>query len=352
MEKNQENLANPQASTALAAEDVKLTTSSKLLLLELENEIKKLDWQVRDLAPLERAPELAGPAVHLLAAGGKRVRPLLVNLIARCLDMPFDHRMATAALAAELVHSATLLHDDVLDEAKTRRGRIAAHLKFNAHKAILSGDALLCKAMADIAQLREPIVLEKLALTLRDIVEGECLQADLVGSVHSELEPVLEICRRKTGALFGWAAWVPAYYGKVNYAAELEQFGLHLGLAFQLLDDLLDWNSEKTGKPRYQDLREAKLNSVGVLLMHESQAARSICADHFTDLNGFKEVKAPEELGKALSGLPEYRGACDKIYARAENETQFALANLERLPESAWKELSKQVTLKLLSRLK
>ncbi len=345
-----EPIAPPEAAQNLGKR-IQLSLETKRLMGEIEKEITDLDWNIPDLAPFDAAPQLAGPARHLLAAGGKRMRPLLVCILARALGLPFDDKMQTCAKAAELVHSATLLHDDVLDGARIRRGRIAAHLKYDAHTSILSGDALLCKAMADVARLQDPEILLHLSLTLRDLVEGECLQADLVGKVHEELDSVLEVCRRKTGALFAWCGWVAGYSANRN-ADELRRFGKNLGLAFQLLDDVLDWESNETGKNRFQDLTEAKLNTVAVVLCMKSPKARKLLTQAFANLDENEEVPNVLELGKKLQQIREYKDAVNWVKAQAEKETAFALANLDVLPDSQWKNLVKTVTVELLSRMR
>lgn len=345
-----EPVAAPEAAQSLGKK-IQLSLETKRLIGEIEKEIADLDWNIPDLAPLDAAPQLAGPARHLLAAGGKRVRPLLVCILSRALDLPFDEKMQICAKAAELVHSATLLHDDVLDGARVRRGRIAAHLKYDAHTSILSGDALLCKAMADVARLRDPEILLHLSLTLRDLVEGECLQADLVGKVHEELDSVLEVCRRKTGALFAWCGWVAGYSANRN-AEELRRFGKNLGLAFQLLDDVLDWESSDSGKTQFQDLTEAKLNTVAVVLCMKSSKARKLLNDAFSKLDENEEVPGVQELGRKLQQIREYKDAVQWVKSQAEKETAFALANLDVLPNNKWKDLMKTVTIELLNRMK
>ncbi len=345
-----ESVPAPEAAKSLGRK-IQLSLETKRLIGEIEKEIAALDWDIPDLSPLDAAPRLAGPARHLLSAGGKRVRPLLVSLLSRALGIEFDEKMQICARAAELVHSATLLHDDVLDGARVRRGRISAHLKYDAHTSILSGDALLCKAMADVARLKEPEILLHLSLTLRDLVEGECLQADLVGTVHEELDSVLEVCRRKTGALFAWCGWVAGYSANRN-ADELRRFGKNLGLAFQLLDDVLDWESKDSGKNQFQDLAEAKLNTVAVVLCMKSSKARRLLKEAFSDLDENEEVKNVQELGIKLQQIREYNDAVNWVKAQAEKETAFALANLEVLPQNQWKDLVKTVTVELLNRMK
>lgn len=347
MSAHEETIPPPSAAVELEKK-VSLTLETKRLLSEIEKEVESLDWQVHDR--FGTAPRLADPAHHLLAAGGKRVRPLLICLLGRALDVPFEN-LARCAVAAELVHTATLLHDDVLDGATVRRGRIAAHLKFSAHTAILSGDALLSKAISDMADLGDPEILKRLAQTVRELVEGECLQADLMGKVHSDVETVLEVARRKTASLFAWAGWVSGHRAG-RHAEDLFKFGTHLGLAFQILDDILDWEGKDTGKSPYQDLHETKLNSVAAKLVRESRRAGDLLEGAFSQRDEHGYIPDPEGLGRALVSCPEYADALAWARKEAQHHSAFALSHLDRLPPSVWRDLTKKLTQTLLERMR
>lgn len=338
----------PPAAGAELGKKLLLSLETKRLIGEIEREVENLDWQVNDR--FNSAPRLAGPAHHLLAAGGKRVRPLLISLLARALDTPFS-KLAPCAVAAELVHTATLLHDDVLDGATVRRGRLAAHLKYDAHTAILSGDALLSKAISDIAELGDPEVLRRLAQTVRELVEGECLQADLMGQVHGDVDAVMEIARRKTASLFAWAGWVSGHQAG-RHGDDLFRFGTHLGLAFQLLDDILDWEGKDTGKTLFQDLHEVKLNSVGVKLVQKSGAAKALLESSFAGKNAEGYITEFKSLGETLQALPEYPEAIQWARKEAQDHSAFALSYLDKLPATIWKDLTRQLTQSLLERMK
>jgi geranylgeranyl pyrophosphate synthase len=338
----------PPTAGAELGKKILLSLETKRLIGEIEREVENLDWQVNDR--YHSAPRLAGPAHHLLAAGGKRVRPLLISLLARALDTPFA-KLAPCAVAAELVHTATLLHDDVLDGATVRRGRLAAHLKYDAHTAILSGDALLSKAISDIAELGDPIVLQRLAQTVRELVEGECLQADLMGQVHGDVEAVMEIARRKTASLFAWAGWVSGHRAG-QHSDDLFRFGTHLGLAFQVLDDILDWEGKDTGKTLFQDLQEVKLNSIGVKLVQKSPAAKSTLEAAFARKNEQGYIRDFAELGRSLQALPEYAETITWARKEAQDHSAFALSYLDKLPPTIWKDLTRQLTQSLLERMK
>lgn len=347
--RDSETIPAPSAALALGKK-ISLSLETKRLIAEIEREVDDLDWEITD--PLKMVPLVAAPAQHLLAAGGKRVRPLLVCMLGRALSVP-PEKLASCAVAAELVHTATLLHDDILDGATTRRGRITAHLKYDAHTAILSGDALLAKAIADMAALGDPLVLQRLAQTVRELVEGECLQADLVGRVHGEVESVLEVARRKTASLFAWCAWVAGHRAGSQFAENLFRFGNHLGLAFQILDDILDWESDESGKPRFKDLQEVKLNTVGVALMAASTEASAITETFFAraDAKGELSEALAAELGNTLRASAAYAQTLAWAREEAQKNSKFALSHLRELPESPWRLLVERLTQQLLERM-
>ncbi len=346
MSEKESPIPAPSASHELAKK-ISIGLETKRLLSEIEREVERLDWEVTDR--YHSVPNLAAPAHHLLAAGGKRVRPLLVALLARALDTPFK-ALAPCAVAAELVHTATLLHDDILDGASTRRGRITAHLKYDAHTAILSGDALLAKAIVDIAALNDPMMLGRLGQTVHELVEGECLQADLQGKVHADVDTVLEIARRKTASLFAWSAWVAGHRAG-KHADDLFRFGTHLGLAFQLLDDIIDWEGKDTGKNRFQDILESKLNALGAMLVKNSPQARGLLEQAFSTADKDGYIQNAAALGEKLRILPEYKDALAWTRKEAEKHSAFALAELGKLPDTQWKKLTEQLTKSLLERM-
>ena len=348
MSRIEQDAIPPPAASAELGKKISLTLETKRLLLEIEKQVEGLDWQVNDR--FGTTPAIAAPAHHLLAAGGKRVRPLLIALLGRALDVPFE-KLASCAVSAELVHTATLLHDDILDGATTRGNRITAHLKYGAHTAILSGDALLSKAISDMAELDDPEILKRLARTVRELVEGECLQADLMGQVHADVEAVLEVARRKTASLFAWSGWVTGHRAG-RHADDLFRFGTHLGLAFQLRDDILDWEGRNTGKPLFQDLHETKLNSVGVMLVRKSRRAATLLEGSFSQKDKDGYIPNPLALGQSLQECPEYGEALGWARKEAQDHSAFAISHLDKLPPSQWRELTKGLTLQLLERMK
>ncbi len=226
-------------------------------------------WIGADLADVDAAlgalevkpTPMHGAAQHLLALGGKRLRPLCVALSASA-GTGFDARGKDLAVAAELVHSATLLHDDVVDLGDRRRGAPTSRAIYGNLAAVYAGDWLLVEALRRIRRAQFPELLDRALDTLDEMLQGEALQLTLRATVPSR-EAYFEVVRGKTASLFRWAFAAGARAGGLDARAgeALENFGTSLGVAFQVADDLLDVAGEAavSGKALFSDLREGKL---------------------------------------------------------------------------------------------
>jgi octaprenyl-diphosphate synthase len=205
---------------------------------------------------------LRAAARHLLGSGGKRIRPT-VTLLA-CGACGGELRAAVPfACAAELTHSATLLHDDVIDDGPTRRGQPASRVLWGNAVSVLAGDWLLTRALELVAaEPARSAALPALLATMRRLVEGEVLQLSLRGSFEATEDDYFDVVRGKTASLFGWSAaagaWAAGIRGEVPEA--LAEFGEGIGMAFQLVDDALDYaaDPELLGKRLGQDFIEGK----------------------------------------------------------------------------------------------
>src|SRR3954468_3836921 len=187
------------------------------------------------------ARELTGAAADLVRAGGKRVRPLLVLLSARAAAPERRGRGRVAlALVAELVHSATLLHDDVIDDGLTRRGMPAPRVAYGNGVSVLAGDWLLAGSLDLALRSRARGAVEAVVRTLRTLVEGEARQLALRGSTGFTQEDALTIASKKTGSLFAWCGEAGALAARSAPAVveALREFGQRAGSAFQITDDL------------------------------------------------------------------------------------------------------------------
>ncbi|MDX6524757.1 MAG: hypothetical protein QOI43_268 [Gaiellales bacterium] len=267
--------------------------------------------------------QAGGETLH---AGGKRLRPTLVYLSA-----PVGARAAPAveiaAAAVELVHMATLVHDDVLDEAPLRRGHPTAWSTHGEAVAVATGDYLFARAFAELAALRDPVSIRMLSTTSCELARGELLQAQQARDPGVAAEDVLERCRLKTGRLFAAACALGGRLGGLDAAAcaALERFGESLGLAFQLADDVLDCagDPKRTGKALGTDLRDG---TTSLPLLLAAQADPVLAA-------ALREpVAAPDVL--PLLARVAATGALDQVRDTAESYARRAESELERAPGS------------------
>jgi octaprenyl-diphosphate synthase len=204
------------------------------------------------------------PAIgnYVKDGGGKRIRPAVLLMAARMAGYSGERAVLYASVL-EFIHTATLVHDDIIDEAALRRGRDAAHTRWGNHLAVLFGDFLYLKSMSlSLTQDNLEIIRLLCDVTLR-IVEGEIYQLTKKGAVDLSEEEHLDIVRRKTAYLFAGCARIGGMLAPITSDQQdaLWDYGMHIGMAFQLVDDLLDFTGEETvvGKPVGGDLREGKL---------------------------------------------------------------------------------------------
>jgi octaprenyl-diphosphate synthase len=219
-------------------------------------------------SPVAVIPALAD---HIINAGGKRLRPLLTIAASR-LAGGREEGVLKLAAAVEFIHTATLLHDDVVDASHLRRGKTAAHLIWGAPPAVLVGDFLFARAFELMVETGEMRALEILARASRVIAEGEVLQMSRARDLELDQTTYLEIISAKTAALFAAAAEAGAVSAGAprSRSQALHDFGLNLGLAFQLADDALDYGgaTELLGKNAGDDFREGKATLPLILAMN------------------------------------------------------------------------------------
>jgi octaprenyl-diphosphate synthase len=261
-------------------------------------------------------------AAHLLAAGGKRVRPLTALLAAACFDgiTPASREIA---VAAELVHLATLLHDDVIDDGQERRGVTTSRRIWGNAVSVLAGDLLLTHALERTSAAAPGGTLAELFATLRRLVDGEVVQLRGRTELDTREETYFAIVREKTAALFVWAARAGARSGGADEegVAALGSFGEHIGLAFQLVDDALDYagDARVTGKALHADLEEGKLTLPLLRALAREPAL----------VEAVERVRAGDPSRAAeVAGVVHALGVCDDVRALARAETDAALAAL------------------------
>jgi octaprenyl-diphosphate synthase len=300
----------------------------------------------RELARLVRqgVSPATESATHLLEAGGKRVRPLTVLLSAACFGAP-PPSARDLAVVAELVHLATLLHDDVIDDGQERRGLPTPRRIWGNAVSVLAGDLLLTHALERTSAAAPGPVLADLFSTLRRLVDGEVVQLRGRMLLDAREEIYFRIVRDKTASLFSWAARAGATIaGASGEAANaLGDYGTHLGVAFQLVDDVLDYAGDPraTGKALLGDLTEGKLT---LPLIRALAAQPDLAGDVEAVRAG--DAQAAQRLAEAVRSS----GTCEGVRMLAREETARALASLETLPPSAARELLGGVARELASR--
>lgn len=214
-------------------------------------------------------------ASHLLELGGKRLRPMCVVLASRAGD-GFDARVLDVAVAVELVHNATLLHDDVVDHSDTRRGTATARAVYGNAASIFAGDWLLVEALRRIERCRIPGLMDGLLDTVEEMIFAESVQLENRGRISTARETYFRVVEGKTAALFRWAMAAGGRVGGLDEAARaaLAEYGAQLGVAFQAVDDLLDLTGDaaRTGKALFSDLREGKMTYPVILALERDDA--------------------------------------------------------------------------------
>jgi octaprenyl-diphosphate synthase len=210
-------------------------------------------------AAFEPVSEITG---YLLGGGGKRLRPALLLLSASYAGKREPDAIRLAAVV-ELLHSATLIHDDVIDSADTRRGRPSANSRWGNHRSVLAGDWLYMQSFQMALEERNFRILDILIDLTQKMVEGELIQLAKIGRIDVTEEDALRLATYKTACLFSGCARLGGVLGGLEEAEEeaLAEYGRYAGLAFQLVDDLLDFtaSSEQLGKPVLSDLKEGKV---------------------------------------------------------------------------------------------
>ena len=272
---------------------------------------------------------------YLRASGGKRVRPALTLLATRAVGgdaaRPNVIRMATVM---EFLHTATLVHDDIIDNAETRRNRPSINSRFGNQTAVLMGDWLYMSAFETSLQERSLPVLDILTNVTRKMTEGELLQLTLLGRTDVKEEQYLDILERKTAYLFSACCEIGAILGGADEAQQvaLRDYGMNLGTAFQLVDDLLDFTGvdEALGKPAGVDLLEGKLTLPLIYLLESDKSARAAVQTIMHEGNYRKVTR------ETLLDSVERTGALERARERASFYAEAARSALDTLPGSKY----------------
>jgi octaprenyl-diphosphate synthase len=273
-------------------------------------------------------------AEYIIAGGGKRLRPALVLLAAGATGYRGGHHVELAAVV-EFIHTATLLHDDVVDESDLRRGRKTANAEFGNAASVLVGDFLYSRAFQMMVAAKSMRVMEVLADATNAIAEGEVLQL-LNTHDFGVTEPVyIDVIRRKTAKLFEAAAQIGALLGNAGPEIErgLARYGMHLGTAFQLIDDVLDYSGDAahTGKNLGDDLSEGKPTLPLIYVMKRGAPEQADLVRAAIEHGGRDEFEA---VLRAIHAT----GALEYVRDKAQDEARAAREEISPLPDSKYKD--------------
>lgn len=278
-------------------------------------------------------------SAHIINSGGKRLRPALVLIAAKACGHVDDDRLMAAAIV-EFIHTATLLHDDVVDDSNMRRGQETANAKWGNAASVLTGDFLYSRAfqmMVDIDRMR---IMQILADTTNAIAEGEVLQLLAAGDPDTDESRYLEVIDRKTARLFSAGCRLGAVLAKSDKSVEedLAEYGWQLGMAFQLIDDALDYrpDADQLGKNVGDDLAEGKVTLPLIHAMQNGTDAQQKVIRHAISEGHLDDLDAVLEAIESTQAIAY-------TAARAKDWAERAQAALQSLPDSEYRSMLQDI---------
>lgn len=281
-------------------------------------------------------------AEYLISAGGKRIRPLLTLASTKLCDGPM-HKSYALAAAVEFIHTATLLHDDVVDESYERRGKKTANLVFGNQASVLVGDFLFSKAFQMMVESESLEILNILSGASAIIAQGEVLQLVTTNDIETDMPAYLKVIESKTAALFSSACEVGAVLaGKDDETTNaLYNYGLNLGIAFQMIDDALDYAADQKtlGKEIGDDFKEGKMTAPVIFSLQKADDTERAFWTRTIALKNQKE----EDFDHAMILINKH-GALEQTIETAKTYAQAASASLNILPDNEIKMLMCDLT--------
>lgn len=311
----------------------------------IDGEMQAVDQLIRTHLHSE-VPLVSQVGEYIIAGGGKRLRPMMVLLAARALGYQGTQHHQLAAMI-ELIHTSTLLHDDVVDESSLRRGRDTANALFGNAASVLVGDFLYTRAFQMMVSAHSMRIMEVMADATNIIAEGEVLQLMNVGNIDIDEADYLKVIRFKTAKLFEAATRIGAILNEADQATEnaIARYGMHLGTAFQIIDDVLDYSGEQAeiGKSLGDDLAEGKPTLPLIYLMRQGNAeTAALVRDALQNAN--------RDRFPAVAAAVTQSTALDYARAVARHEADLAQASLAPLPESPYRQALHRLTELAISR--
>lgn len=315
-------MASGRLGLALTVREVMSLVSADLQRMEQE-------LRLESVGSVEAVSRIAG---HLEGNGGKRLRPILLLVSCRLFSEPSPQTIQLAAVM-ELIHTATLVHDDVIDAAETRRGKPSANVIWGNHTSVLAGDWLYMQAFQMALRQRNFEILEILITLTQHMVDGELLQLERIGRIGISEADSMELIDRKTASLFSACTRLGALTGGATEAeqTQLGEFGWNLGMAFQMIDDILDFTSRESilGKPVGNDLREGKVTLPLIYTLESATAEERRMVETVLSERSYSSVR----FGDILK-LIQRHGGLERARERANEFTEKARSLINDFPDS------------------
>jgi octaprenyl-diphosphate synthase len=312
----------------------------------IQKELGLVDEKLREMAKSQEQI-LTDASLHVIDAGGKRLRPTVTILAYKALGGQDVRKIVDIAAGFELIHSATLIHDDINDGGSTRRGRMTVYKKFGLHNAIVTGDFLFTKAF-QLGGSFDKTVVDTTAEACAALAEGEILQNRYRHKKDLTIDTYLQVAERKTGQPIKAGAMVGGYLagGPPEDVVSLGKYGLDLGVAFQIVDDILDYTGDerKTGKMVGNDLKEGNLTLPSLLAIKSSDDAKKAI------LALISQEDPPDESVRACAKMVVRSGAIEKARGMGEYYGMEALGHLGCLSDTPYSKALRDVVAKVLER--
>ena len=315
----------------MASGKLGLALSARDLLTLVQADLERVEEELRleTIASLEAVSKISR---YLQANGGKRLRPILLLTSCRLFGTPGAEAVRLAAVM-ELIHTATLVHDDVIDEAESRRGKPSANVVWGNQTSVLAGDWLYMQAFQIALRLHNFGILESLITLTQLMVDGELIQLERIGKTGITEADSMELIDRKTASLFAACTRLGALVGGATESDQtrLAEFGWNLGMAFQMVDDILDFTSKESvlGKPVGNDLREGKVTLPMIYALKTASEAERAKVQTVIEHQSYDQVPFSE----VLHILKKNRGI-DRARERAAEFTERARAIISAFPET------------------
>ncbi len=315
-------MAFSRIGQALTAREIRELVSAELELVEREISLESV-------APVDVITAISH---HLQGNGGKRLRPMLVLLAAKLCGEANESAIRMGAIV-EMVHAATLIHDDVIDDARTRRGKPSANVLWSNQACVLAGDWLYMQAFQMALRERNFGVLDILISLTQKMVQGELIQLDRIGRIDITEAEYRELVDRKTASLFSACTRLGALVAGASdtVEAELGEYSWNLGMAFQLVDDVLDFTARESilGKPVGNDLREGKVTLPLILALQQCTSGEREAVETVLRDRSYERVP----LKSVIAIINKYQGI-DRAREQARSYTAKARTIMARFPES------------------